>query len=96
MKTYSDGSIKHDSEVIVCECNDTNHNIIYTKFEDSKTGKEVYFDFCLNPDHRFFKRLKLAFRYLFRRERTGVYGEMIITKNNVKGFKDIVDFLNED
>ena len=96
METYEDGSIKYDTEIIVCECDYTDHNMIYTKFDDSETGKEVYFEFCLNPDNRFFRRLKLAFRYLFKRERTGNYGEIIITKNNMKGFEDIVNFLKED
>lgn len=43
METYEDGSIKYDAEIIVCDCNHTDHNMIYTKFDDSETGKEVYF-----------------------------------------------------
>ena len=93
MNKYPDGTIKYDPELILCNCGHSDHSIIYHKWDDPKYGREVYLEFCMNPDHRFLTRFKIAFRYLFKKERYGSHGEINISSENIKGFKDIVDFI---
>lgn len=93
MNRYPDGTIKYDPELILCDCGHSDHSIIYHKWDDKEYGREVYLEFCMNVNHKFLERLKIAFRYLFKKERYGSHGEINISSENIKGFKDIVNFL---
>lgn len=94
---YPDETPKYEPGVIVCSCHDANHSIIYQKWEDSRQilPKEVYLSFCMDPNRSFWKRVINSFRYIFRKERFGTHGEMIIDKTNISGLEDIVNFIKE-
>lgn len=95
---YPDETPMYEPGVIVCSCHDANHSIIYKKWEDLTPieTREVYLSFCMDPDRRFWARVKNAFRYIFRKERFGTHGEMIIDKTNISGLEDIVNFIKEE
>ena len=66
-------SADYEPGVIVCECASTDHSLIYQKWEEyfgDKNVREVFLSFCLEPDRNFWKRLKNAYKYLFKKERT--------------------------
>lgn len=104
IRYYSDGTAEYEQGIIVCNCNDHNHSIIYWKQENflnvNNIEKEVYLGVSLMSRNTFWERLKLAFRYLFRRSKSGkpenMYTEFIISKDNVSGLEDIVNFINDE
>lgn len=92
---YPDGDPKYEPGLIVCECGDTNHALIYTKWLDTKPSKtkEVYLEYCVRPSINFWERLKLAWRFLIKGKDYVYDGAVIINKNNVSGLEDIVNFI---
>ena len=98
VSTFGDWA-DYEPGVIVCDCDDSDHSLIYQKWEEDHDGrkiKEVFLSFCLEPNRTFWKRLKNAYKYLFKKERMGTHGEIILTKRNISGFEDIVEFLKEE
>jgi len=100
-KYNEDGSVDYEQGVIVCDCNDFDHSIIYWKMEfptHSVPGvmeREVYLGVSLSSNNNFWNRLKLAWRYLFKKKTCGgMYGEICISKENLSGLEDIVNFVN--
>ncbi|WP_286846608.1 hypothetical protein [Proteiniphilum sp. UBA5463] len=95
------GCPEYEHGLIICECNDVDHCIIYKKDVSQWDGTEirenhVYMNVSLASRNNFFERLKLAFQYLFKKERYGgMYGEIIISKDNISGLEDIVNFIND-
>jgi hypothetical protein len=101
-KYNEDGSAEYDQGVIVCDCNYFDHSIIYWKqeyplrSEPDVMEREVYLGVSLCSYDNFWTRLKSAFKYLFKKERFGMYGEILISRDNISGLKDIVDFINNE
>lgn len=102
IRYYENGSVEYEQGVIVCDCNNFNHSIIYWKqefpirAEPEVMDRSVYLGISLYSHNNFWQRLKTAFRYIFKREiRGGMYGEICISKDNVSGLEDIVNFINE-
>lgn len=81
-------------KVIVCACHDVNHSMIYeTDVIDGE--KQVYLSIHLNkiPFH---KRIVYAIKYIFGHQSSfGAFDEIIINKNNIQGFEDIVKYINK-
>lgn len=102
LRYNADGSVDYEQGVIVCACNDFDHSIIYWKQEhphpvlSDVTEREVYLGVSLKSGYNFWERLKYAYKYLFKKERYGMYGEILVDKENISGFEDIVNFINED
>ena len=48
-----------------CECNCSEHLIRFISYEGEE---EIYIEYYLNPEVSFWKRLKIAIRYLFNRK----------------------------
>lgn len=86
----------YEPGVIVCDCHSTDHSLIYQKWEEPFGDREVFLSFCLEPNRNFWIRLKNAYKYLFKKERMGTHGEIILTKRNISGFEDIIEFLKEE
>ena len=102
MRYYENGSVDYEQGVIVCDCNDFNHSIIYWKQESpiraepEVMDRSVYLGISLCSYNNFWQRLKIAVKYIFKKEvRGGMYGEICISKDNVSGLEDIVNFINE-
>ena len=63
-----------EHRLFVCDCNSPNHQLILTKVNYTDIGEyedtyidtdEMYLSVGILEDTSFFKRLKIAFRYLF-------------------------------
>ena len=67
-----------EKDVFICACGSDEHQAIFRYFEDIHTGqavdagdyeyidKELYVNFHLHQTNNFFRRLVLAFKYLFK------------------------------
>lgn len=78
-----------DKTVILCECRSPEHQMILEwDFED----KFIYCSIHLNPVGGFWKRLKLALRYLFGyRSRYGHWDEFIFGKEQINVLRKFID-----
>ena len=96
---FNDGSLEFEPGIIVCACHDHSHSIIYNKFEDiNKNGektREVYLDYHFLPCDGFFKRVKKALKFIFKKNDIELFDELIINEKNVSGLEDIVNFIKQ-
>lgn len=71
--------LNHD--LFICECNNTEHQIVFSHFEDDH--EEVYMSVHLVPEYNIWKRLKNAIKYLFgHRSIYGDFDEFIFQKKD--------------
>jgi hypothetical protein len=94
IKRYDDkGNPEYEQGLIICDCNDFNHSIIYWK-QDYDKEKSVYLGISLYSSNNFWERIKLAWDYIFKKGRCkSMYGEILISEDNIEGLEDIVDFI---
>ena len=91
MKKQEDIKMQH--EVIVCDCANIDHSIIFSYFEDEPGT--VYFAPHLKK-LPFFKRLIYGIKYIFgKQSRYGAFDEFIFTHNDVDKFKKIIKVLKK-
>jgi hypothetical protein len=88
-----------EKEIIICECNSTNHQYIflYSEYEDrnGKVDKEVYIHTHLNS-YPFWSRIKIGIRYIFGyKSNYGDFDEFIINPDDVYKFEKVVEFLKK-
>ncbi len=82
---------KMHSDLVICNCGSSEHQIIFTYNEDEK---EVYMEVHLSKQRRFFKRFWHALKYIFGyRCRYGDFEEVIITPEDADKFLKIYNFL---
>lgn len=89
----SDKEIKtKNSEVLLCECNSTEHQIIIRYDREEQL---VYCNIHL-VKHGFWKRLKAGLKYIFGYKCIyGQWDEFVFTKEDSEKIKDIYNFLND-
>ena len=81
--------MEHD--LLVCDCGSLEHIIIIT-YDDN----EVYVHYKLNT-YPLFKRIKLAFKYIFGfKSRFGEYGEIILSPEDAPKILKLYNKLNEN
>ena len=82
-------------KTIVCNCHDINHVMVYET--DIINGEKfVYLSIHLNKIP-FYKRIIYAIKYIFGHQSSlGAFDEIIISKDNIQGFDDIVKFINDN
>ena len=82
------------SEIIICECNNTQHQMVF-HYDEADTDPTVYTHIYLNK-RPFLQRLKYGIKYIFgHQSRYGAFDEFIIDNRDMKKFKDIVKYLNK-
>ena len=65
-----------------CECNCSEHLMRFISYDGEE---EIYIEYYLNPEVSFWKRLKIAIRYLFNRKcKFGAFDEVIVNKERLK------------
>ena len=90
--------MKEDNKrgVILCSCSDSEHQIIYSTFEDGFNGKlhrEVFLHIFLT-DTVWYKRIWKGLKYIFGYKcRYGHFTEIVVDETNIKGFEEIVDYV---
>ena len=83
-------------KIVVCGCRYAEHHYVYTKVAPEYGDKYVYISVHLS-NYSFWKRVKLAIKYIFGyKSKYGNYDTFIINKYNIKQFREIVDFVEND
>jgi len=78
------------SKLFICQCNGTEHQLIFSYFPDDK---EVYVSVHLIPD-RFLKRPINAIKYIFGYEpKYGDFEEFIFRNENADKLQLVVNYL---
>ena len=77
-------------EIILCQCGNTEHQIIFTAFEGEP---EVYMSVHLNK-LPLLKRIVCAIKYIFGyKSKYGDFDEVIIGKDEIHKFEKILEFM---
>ena len=83
-------------ELIICECNSTDHQLIFLPFEDKEHGNEVYVHVHLTTQS-FWKRLRHGIKYIFGyKSRFGDFDEILLTKRHGKQLMNVARFLDRE
>lgn len=83
-------------ELLICECNSTEHQLIFLPYEDKEHGNEVYVHVHL-VSQPFWKRLRHGIKYIFgHKSRFGDFDEILLTKNHAKQLLKMSRFLDEE
>jgi len=82
-------------ELFVCDCGDISHQFVISMDTISKDWEYVGVEVKLNRNLPWYKRLVVAFRYLFRMHpsRFGDYDEVILNKHHAPQLQNVVDEL---
>ena len=81
------------AEIIVCGCGGTDHHLIFTKEHDPGEEPEIWLHYHLEKKS-WLQRLKIGIKYIFGyQSRFGMYGELLINKENISKFEEIVTFI---
>lgn len=82
-----------ERKLFICECGSLDHIFIISYYKDDE-DKEIYLAPHMNPKYGFLRRLKTAFKYIFKMEnRFGSQFDEVIL--NVYKVKELRDYLNE-
>ena len=83
-----------ERQVIDCACSSDEHIILFSKNEDEDGYKCVYLSYHLQNDY-WYKRIWKGIKYIFGfKSKYGDFGEVIIDKDNIDKFKEIVKFID--
>lgn len=78
-------------ELFICECNNIEHQIVMSHFEDEK---EVYCSIHLKPERNIFKRIIHAVKYIFgHRSIYGDFDEFIFKPEDADRLQQVVNYL---
>lgn len=87
----NNGALKH--ELFICECNNVEHQLIFSYFQNS----EVYMEVHLVPEYNILKRIWNAIKYVFGyRSKYGHFDEFIFQKCDAPKLAKIVKYLDQD
>ena len=83
------------TEIILCDCNSTEHQmIIYYDKDDEFGEEEVYVHLHLINNRGFWNRLKYGIKYIFGyKSKFGAWDEMVLKPSDADKFQTMVDFL---
>ena len=77
-------------EYVECDCSCSEHTLRFTWDEEPDWRAEIYLDVFLNQYNGFFKRIWLAFKYIFGfKSRYGHFDEAILSQGNVTELRDL-------
>lgn len=88
-------NIDETTSIIICECKSSEHQIIIHKDDDFENNhKLIYLSPHLYTYKNFFKRVIVAFKYIFGyKSKYGAWDSIIVSKENYQPLKDAVEFL---
>ena len=86
-----------EHEIIVCECESVEHQIIFAYFPEYEDDREVYMSIYLHPTYGFFRRLWAAIKYIFgHRSIYGHFDDVIISQKDSHKLVKILKYLDPD
>jgi hypothetical protein len=81
--------------ILICSCHDPEHQVIFRGIEEDGFPREISLEYHLTTGD-FLHRVKEAFKYTFGfKSRYGLFGNVLINKNNVHILQQVVDHLRE-
>jgi hypothetical protein len=86
------GGIEYAPEIVVCDCQQNEHQIVVRKYIDSG-AKSVGLSFHLCTSQGLWARVVSAFRYIFKLQ-SETWDEVVITKENYLPIKNAIRFLD--
>jgi len=88
-----------DRYIIECSCRTPTHLLVFDfdkdEYEEGVFGKypEISVYFTSNHILNFFGRLKVCFKYLFKKESFLIGDDVIINKNNIEELQEWIDYI---
>ena len=83
-----------EKTLFVCACNSTEHQIVFTSFED-EVSKEVFVEIHLTQKS-FWNRLKHGIKYIFGYQcKYGAFDEIILNDTHAAQLRNISAFLEQ-
>ena len=83
-------------EILICECNSTDHQMIFLYDDEDVDYKSVYMHIHL-AKLTFWNRLKYGIKYIFGyQSKYGAFDEFIVNTDDANKFKKIYEYLNID
>lgn len=80
-----------EHQIFICKCHNIEHQLVFSYFKDEP---ELYVTVHLNPEYSFWKRLKLAIKYIFGyRSMYGEFDEFIFNEDEIDKLENIVKYL---
>lgn len=84
--------IRH--ELFVCRCDNTEHQLIFTYFDDDLDERFVYCSVHLVPQGNIWRRIKDGIKYIFGyKSKYGHFDEFIFKNEDVHKLEKIVKYL---
>lgn len=85
---------KNNRELFVCDCGNTEHQLIFSYDETDKEDDSLYVSVHLKPERNIFKRIWRAVRYIFgHRSIYGEFDEFIFNPHDADRLQSTVDYL---
>lgn len=75
----------HELLVCICECHDAGHQLVFEKwhYDGDFHSPEISAYITLNQIRGFWKRLRYAVRYVFRRDQQMAFDSVLLKKQDV-------------
>lgn len=91
-KEENDDKPLFDRELFVCDCQDIEHQFVVEYMDDPEWNR-VCIEVKLNRNLPFWRRLVVAFKYLFKRRpsRFGDFDEIILQQSDAERLQKVVD-----
>lgn len=84
-------------ELLVCECENVEHQLIFNYFEDETEDREVYLEVHLVPEYNIWKRIRNAIKYIFGyRSMYGHFDCFIFKQSDSHKLVKILKYLDPD
>ena len=88
---------KTNIDILVCQCGDVNHQLVFTYWPADKNLKDepqVYVDIHLVKSSSIFKRIKIALKYIFGKPcKYGSFDEVILRPEDYQKLENVVTYL---
>lgn len=86
--------IKIEHELFICQCNNTEHQLIFSYFPDDH---DVFVSVHLTPELNIWKRIWIAIKYIFGYKCCyGHFDEFIFKKSDAGKLQKVVNFLKSE
>lgn len=84
-----------ENELILCECNNLEHQLVFSYFPDDEDYKYIYVSVNLIPERNIFKRIWCAIKYIFGyKSKYGPFDEFIIGQRDSHKLVKILKYLD--
>lgn len=86
-----------ERELIICKCENIEHQIVFSYFSDDDGAKEIYMTIHLSPEYNIFKRIWKAIKYIFGyRSMYGHFDEVVIDQKDSYKLVQLLQYLDPE